>query len=227
MIDMPSPIKRKFTPRPKVWKLRDPQTCNRFQEVFKANVPAVETEAATTTEEIRSKLKTGLLKTTEEVCGATKPHRWQHEIWWCNKEVDDAITAKRKDFKAWKACKCTQASYNTAKRISRRVVHYARQEADKVVYDGIEHKSSDIFRLANQMRKENLDVVGDRPVKNDAREVSMSEKAKQNARAEHYEMLLNVEFDWDPDHLSNEQLLEGLPIPITIDMMKKAISKMK
>ena len=45
--------------------------------------------------------------------------------------------------------------------------------------------------------------------------------------AEHYERLLNVEFDWDPDHLSNEPPLEGPPIPITIDMVKKAISKMK
>ena len=50
MIDMPPQIKRKFTPRPKVWKLRDPQTCSRFQEVIKAHVPAVETEAATTSE---------------------------------------------------------------------------------------------------------------------------------------------------------------------------------
>ena len=51
-----------------MWKLRYPQTCSRFQEVFKAHVPAVETEVATTTEEIWAKLKTGLLKTTEEVC---------------------------------------------------------------------------------------------------------------------------------------------------------------
>ena len=49
----------------------------------------------------------------------------------------------------------------------------------------------------------------------------MSEEAKQNAWAEHYERLLNVEFDWDPDHLSNEPPLEGPPIPITIDMVKK------
>ena len=107
------------------------------------------------------------------------------------------------------------------------MVHHARHEADKVVYEGIDHKSSDIFRLANQMRKENVDVVGDKPVKNDTGEMSMSEEAKQNAWAEHYERLLNVEFDWDPDHLSNEPSLEGLPIPITIDMVKKAISKMK
>ena len=132
-----------------------------------------------------------------------------------------------KAFKAWKAGKCTRASYNTAKRISRRVVHHARHEADKVVSEGIDHKSSDIFPLANQMRKENVDVVGHKPVKNDTGEMSMSEEAKQNVWAEHYERLLNVEFDWDPDHLSNEPPLEGPPIPITIDMVKKAISKMK
>ena len=49
MIDMPPQIKRKFTPRPKVWTLRDPQTCSRFQEVFKAHVPTVVTEVATIT----------------------------------------------------------------------------------------------------------------------------------------------------------------------------------
>ena len=36
-----------------------------------------------------------------------------------------------------------------------------------------------------------------------------------------------LNFERDPDHLSNEQLLVGPPIPITIDMVKKAISKMK
>ena len=96
-----------------------------------------------------------------------------------------------------------------------------------MVYEGIDQKSSDIFHLANQMRKENVDAVGDKPVKNDAGEMSMSEEAKQNAWAEHYERLLklsNVEFDWDPDHMSKETLLEGPPIPITIDIVKKAIS---
>ena len=98
------------------------------------------------------------------------------------------------------------------------MVHHARHEADKVVNEGI-GKSSDIFRLTNQMRKENVDV-GDKPVKNDAGEMSMSGEAKQNSWAEHYERLLNIDFHWEPDHLSNEAPLEGPPIPITIDMMK-------
>ena len=62
-------------------------------------------------------------------------------------------------------------------------------------------------------------------MKNDAGEMSVSEDSKQKAWLEHYQGLLNVEFDWDPDHLSYQP--PGLPIPITTDMVKKAISQMK
>ena len=72
--------------------------------------------------------------------------------------------------------------------------------------------------------EENADVVGDKPVKNDAGKMSMSEDSKQKAWLEHYKRLLNVEFYWDPDHLSYQPPVEGLSIPITIDMVKKAIS---
>ena len=81
-------------------------------------------------------------------------------------------------------------------------MHHARQEADKEVYKNIHPKSSDLYCLANQFRKENADVVGDKPVKNDAGEMSMSDDSKQKAWLEHYQRLLN-------------------------DMVKKAISQMK
>ena len=86
-------------------------------------------------------------------------------------------------------------------------------------------KSSEVYRLANQFRRENTDVVGDKPVKNGAGEMSMSEDSKQKAWLEHYQRLLNVEFDWDSDHLSYQSPMEGPPIPITIDMVK--ISQVK
>ena len=106
-------------------------------------------------------------------------------------------------------------------------MHHARQEADKKVYENIDPKSSEVYRLANQFRRENTDVVGDKPVKNDAGEMSMSKDSKQKAWLEHYQRLLNVEFDWDPDHLSYQSPVEGPSIQITIDMVKKAISQMK
>ena len=36
-----------------------------------------------------------------------------------------------------------------------------------------------------------------------------------------------MEFEWDPEHLSDEPPLEGPSIPITILMVNKVLSKMK
>ena len=95
--------------------------------------------------------------------------------------MEKAIAAKRKAFKAWKTGKGTRASYDAAKRNARHAVHHARQEADKKVYENIDPKSSEVYRLANQFRRENDDDVADKPVKNDAGKMSMSENAKQKA----------------------------------------------
>ena len=81
-------------------------------------------------------------------------------------------------------------------------MHHACQEANKKVFENIDPKSSEVYRLATQFRRENADVVGDKPVKNDAGEMSMSEDSKQKVWLEHYQKLLKVEFNWDPDYLS-------------------------
>ena len=98
--------------------------------------------------------------------------------------MEKVIAAKRKAFKAWKAGKGTRASYDAAKRNARHAVHHAHQEADKKVYENIDPKSSEVYRLANQIRRGNTDVVGDKPVKNDAGEMSMREdQSRRPARA--------------------------------------------
>ena len=119
--------------------------------------------------------------------------------------MEKAIAAKQKAFKVWKAGKGTRVSYDAAKQNARHAVHHACQEADKKFYKNIDLKSSEVYRLANQFGRENTDVVGDKSVKNDAGEMSVNEDSKQKAWLEHYQRLLNVEFDWDPDHLINQQ----------------------
>ena len=108
-----------FTPRLKVWKLKDPQTSNHFQEVFNLHVSTSAGVADGATEDIWNNINTGLLKTTEEECGTTRPHRWRRETWWWNEHVEKAIAAKRTAIKAWKAGKGTRASYNAAKQNAR------------------------------------------------------------------------------------------------------------
>ena len=141
--------------------------------------------------------------------------------------MEKAIAAKQKAVKAWKTGKGTRASYDAAKPLARHAVYQAHQEADKKVYENTDPKSSEVYHLANQFRRENTDVVSDKLVNNDAGEMSMSRHSKQKAWLEHYQRLLNVEFDWDSHHLSNEPPVEGPPIPITTDMVKKTISQMK
>ena len=91
--------------------------------------------------------------------------------WWWNEQAEMAIVAKRKAFKALKTGKGTRASYNAAKLVARHALQHARQEADKNVYENIDHRSSEVYRCANQFRRENADYVGDKPVKDDAGEM--------------------------------------------------------
>ena len=50
-----------------------------------------------------------------------------------------------------------------------------------------------LFRLANQMRREDLDVQGEKPVRNDIGELRLDGRAKQAAWKENYERLSNGE----------------------------------
>ena len=87
-------------------------------------------------QDIWNNIKTGLLKTTEEVCGTTQPHRWYCETWWWNENMEKAIAAKQKAFLTWKTGKGTRASYDAAKRI-------ATEEVDKI-YENIDPKSPEV-----------------------------------------------------------------------------------
>ena len=68
--------------------------------------------------------------------------------------------------------------------------------------------------------------MGEKPVKNDAGQLSLDQEAKRAAWKEHYERLLNVEFPWNPEDLSKESPVEGPSEPITFEKTTKAISKM-
>ena len=84
-----------------------------------------------------------------------------------------------------------------------------------------------IYGRNNRNKKnDKQDVVGEKPVKNDEGVLSLDDKSKKSAWKEHYERLLNVEFDWNPDDLSREEPVEGPSEPITDELIAKAIDKM-
>ena len=77
------------------------------------------------------------------------------------------------------------------------------------------------------MSDRNQDVVGEQCVRSDAHEPSLTEEAKMKAWVEHYSRLMNIEFDWPRDKLSNPARVEGDPPTVSTEMIRAALSKMK
>ena len=77
------------------------------------------------------------------------------------------------------------------------------------------------------MDRTNQDVVGEKCVRNDAGELSLSDDDKMKAWVEHYSILLNVEFEWLTDLLPEVPPVEGPPSPVTVTHIRKALGKMK
>ena len=99
-------------------------------------------------------------------------------------------------------------------------------EAEKVALQKIDPKSAGVYRLAKQMRRDNQDVMGEKPVKNDEGLLSLDEDGKKEAWKELYERLLNVEFPWNPEDMSVESPVEGPSEPVTSEKITKATNKM-
>ena len=73
----------------------------------------------------------------------------------------------------------------------------------------------------------NRDVIGDKCVRNDAGELTLSDAQKMNAWVEHHKRLSNVEFDWASESLSFVSPILGPPPSVTLSQISDAIKKMK
>ena len=137
-----------------------------------------------------------------------------------------AMAEKHEEWRVWKAGG-PKAGYNRAKKMARLAVYTAQNDAEKEKFLRAAENKDGIFKLARKLKAENVDIAGDKCVRNDAGQVSYTDEAKLAAWKEHYEQLLNVEFPWDPDSLSPAPPVEGPAMYITADMAKVARGKMK
>ena len=239
-VSMPLNKKRKFVPRIRTWKLKDPAIAMQFHEAFKDKVThsatATADDQSDTVEGLWSNLKQPLLDAASEVCGVSRNHQWRPETWWWNDRVDDAIKEKRSRYKTYNALKKSgnvtesreaKTAYNEAKRIAKHVVWLAKSEAEKEEFANISPSGDGVFRIAKQMDRTNQDVVGEKCVRNDAGELSLNDEEKMKAWVEHYARLLNVEFDWPRQHLPDAPPIAGPPPSVSTKLVRRALSKMK
>ena len=88
-------------------------------------------------------------------------------------------------------------------------------------------RAPEIHRMAKQMRRQNQDICGEMPVRNNQGELCLDDFERMKAWVEHYKSLLNVEFPWYEGALPDAPPVEGPPPPITDEMVTKALAKMK
>ena len=232
-------VKRKFTPRIRTWKLKDPAYTAAFESKFAERCAGglAAGSAGRAPEEIWSHLKNGLNSAAEEVCGYTKKHQWKKQTWWWNSCVDEAVKEKRRCYKVLAKLKreklydeayvSAKAMYDSAKKLARRKIWRAKQEASKAEFADVNLNSAKIHRIAKQMRRQNQDICGDMPVRNRQGELCLDESARLQAWVEHYRGLLNVEFPWDEDALPDAPPVEDCAPEFTGKMVKAAFNMMK
>ena len=203
--DKPRP--KQFIPKRCVWKLRDPTVQATYSDVV-SGLLVNDGNTANGTEEIWIHLKENLLKATEEVCGWTKKKNLRKESWWWDDSVSEAVTKKRRLWKAWKNGGCKE-EYLLAKRASKRAVYTAKKTAEEARFSKVKDGSEDIFKIAKQMKRSNLDVVGEKCVLDDSGNLCLDTESKKKAWKEHYNRLLNEEFPWDQNSLSHVDPVAG------------------
>ena len=217
-IRCPKEAKKVYVPRRKTWKLKNKHIRSDFETQFRQCVNS--REIGIGVEGKWTRLKEGYHLASDKTCGWTKgpPKRKVH--WWWNQKVDKAVKEKRKCFHDHKFRGGDYRLYAEARRNANKVVYAAQKETAN------EKSGQEIFKISKQMRKSNQDVVGEQCVRDDTGTLACTEDAQKKAWHSHYNHLLNVEFDWDQDSLS-EAVPVDEPIKVEKSMVIEAIGKMK
>ena len=219
------PKKKIFTPKLRTWKLKDKDIVCKFQDELNNLLEKDEDLAPESVESKWNYLKTNLIKATELSCGLSKNNNWRKQTWWWDNSINDAVKEKRRLWKIWKSGG-SRENYVLAKKVAKQTVFASKKKAEKEKLNDIDSDSNIIYRIAKQMKQENKDIVGEKCIRDDDGVLAFNVEDKKKAWKQHYERLLNVEFPWREEDLSNADPVLG-PSLITKEMVEKSISKIK
>ena len=104
-----------------------------------------------------------------------------------NATVDSAANNKQRCWKTWK--KDGGKEEYQAKRLAKHAA-YLKSQAKQEVPKDPSHSSSDFSVSPTKLRRENLDVEGEKPIRNDTGELRLDDRAMQAAWKEHYKYSL-------------------------------------
>ena len=136
--------------------------------------------------------------------------------------------AIKEKHKAWKARKFggSRETYNLPKARAKKAVAKAKDAAEKEKFAKVGTNSNEIFKLARQMKSENMDVVGDKCIYNDDGKFCISVEDKKKAWEQHYRRLCNEEFPWNIEDLPPAPAVQGPVNLISVEAVTSAVRKL-
>ena len=146
-------------------------------------------------DDIWLRLKQGLLSATEKTFERIKKGIWRKQTWWWNEKVSKDISEMRRLWKLWKAGG-SKNKYVDAKWKVRHAIYTVTRNAKKQKFASVKYNKENIFPVAKQMRTENQDVIREKCIRGDDGNLSLDDAPNKLAWKQHYERLLNIEFQW-------------------------------
>ena len=208
---------KKAAPRCRIWKLKVPDIRNKYAAEVKA-ISAVRVKG--TVEERWNEFKKCFTETADRLCGKASGRSVRRETWWWNDKVAAAIKEKQRLFRKFFKSKSVEdrEEYQVAKKAARREVAIAKELGHKKLgelLDSAEEKGN-LYKVMNQMTKENKDVVGGGCVKNETGKVEFDDDRVRQIWKDYFEKLLNEEFEWKRESLGETAPVSG-PVNETVN----------
>ena len=179
--------------------------------------------------------------------GSCRGDMWKHErppkhkeSWWWDDECSKAVDEKRRLYGIWQdskngndeeKAKEDKSAYTKAKNDARRVIGKAKETERSRWVEELETQDAKgkekVFKMAKILVEKNKDVVGGGCIKDEKGKIVVEEERVRDVWAAYYEKLLNEEFDWNRNELSDADAVSGPLEEISMQEVRSAIHKMK
>lgn len=167
----------------------------------------------------------------DEYLGRTKSKKGpiKESKWW-NKEVKEAVRAKKDTFKLWQSTKNESdlENYRKMKKNAKREVAISRSQTDFDFYEQLELAKSevDVHKIAKLRHNNTKDIKNVKYINDSNSKLLTNDKEITNRWSEYYKHLLNVSHPRNRNY-NGPEIVEG-PVPnVALEEIKEAIKQMK
>ena len=219
-------MRRKFVPRIKVWKLKNPDVAAAFKQTVEEQAHEVD---AVEGPEKWNAMSRVWLHAAERTCGKAKGPARHKETWWWSVDTELAVSRKRRLFRVWRKSRTAKdrEAYMEAKKEAKTIIWRAQEAKRREFADQLERSDRgkhNFFRVAKQMAKEQQDVIGGCCIRDNSGDVVFDECGVKARWEEYTKVLLNTTNPYED--LAECEPVEG-PCPrVDAREVEAAIKKM-